>query len=88
MRWTARFALRHADLLRAVSHSTRAQLERWMPGKPIVQFPAWTDIEAFFAVGKHGDDRKPEVVYAGVLIPLKGIHHLINGFARVVAEVP
>jgi len=88
MRWTARFALRHASLLRAVSNATRAQLEEWAPGKPLVQFVAWTDMEAFLAAGKRGDDRKPEVVYAGVLIPRKGVHHLINAFARVVAEFP
>jgi len=88
MRAQARFALRHADLLRAVSNTTRDQLQRWMPGRPVVQYPAWTDIEAFFEAGAREVPREPEVLYAGVLIPLKGVHHLIGAFARVVPEFP
>ncbi|MFA0740821.1 MAG: hypothetical protein DFNUSKGM_000928 [Candidatus Fervidibacter sacchari] len=88
MRRTARFALRHANLLRAVSNSTRKQLETWSPGKTIVQFPAWTDIEAFLKAGESEKARKPVILYAGVLTPLKGIHHLIRAFARVVREFP
>jgi glycosyltransferase involved in cell wall biosynthesis len=85
---TARFAFRHADLLRAVSGSTRQQLEGWAPGKPLVQFPAWTDIEVFLQVGKQDGLREPVVLYAGVLIPRKGVHHLIRAFARVALEFP
>jgi Glycosyltransferase len=82
------FALRHANLLRAVSNSTRKQLETWSPGKTIVQFPTWTDIEAFLKAGENEKARKPVILYAGVLTPLKGIHHLIRAFARVVQEFP
>jgi hypothetical protein len=45
MRCAARFALKHADSLRVISNTTRQQLERWVPGKSIIQFPTWTDIE-------------------------------------------
>jgi Glycosyltransferase len=88
MRRTARFALRHANLLRAISNSTRKQLETWSPGKTIVQFPTWTDIEAFLKAGESEKARKPVILYAGVLTPLKGIYHLIRAFARVVREFP
>jgi len=88
MRRTARFALRHANLLRAISNSTGKQLETWSPGKTIVQFPTWTDIEAFLKAGESEGAREPVILYAGVLTPLKGIHHLIRAFARVVQEFP
>ena len=51
MRRVAGFTLKQADVLRAVSHSTRAQLERWVSAKPLVQFPTWTDIEVFLRAG-------------------------------------
>jgi glycosyltransferase involved in cell wall biosynthesis len=88
MRRTARFALQHADLLRAVSNSTRKQLEIWLPEKPIVKFPTWTDIEVFLKAGEDDGVREPVVLYAGVLTPLKGVHHLLHAFAKVAQEFP
>lgn len=88
MQRTASFALRHADLLRAVSGSTRRQLEACAPGKPVVQFPAWTDIETFLEAGSRDRLREPVVLYAGALIPGKGVHHLLGAFARVAPEFP
>lgn len=89
MRRTARFTLRQADLLRAVSHSTRKQLERWVPGKPLSQFVAWTDIEVFLRAGANARDPSiQEVLYGGVLISRKGVHHLINAFVRVAEDFP
>jgi len=92
MRHAAAFALRHANVLRAISKSTRAQLERWAPGKPLFQFPTWTDIEVFLAAGEEAtqDGRKDaqEIVYAGVLTPLKGVHILLEAFAHIATEFP
>jgi glycosyltransferase involved in cell wall biosynthesis len=89
MRRVARFTLKHADVLRAVSHSTRAQLERWVPAKPLVQFPTWTNIEVFLSAGAdNGNLRSEDILYAGVLTPLKGVHHLINAFARIASDFP
>ncbi|HXV78456.1 MAG TPA: glycosyltransferase [Candidatus Binatia bacterium] len=86
MSGVARYAIERADVLRAISGSTKEQLKRWAPAKPIVQFSAWTDIETFLACGI---DRKPDlpntILYAGVLTPLKGIHHLINAFGLISA---
>jgi glycosyltransferase involved in cell wall biosynthesis len=81
----ARFALRHADLFRAISSSTREQLSRWAPGKPIVEFPTWTDLDVFLD-GRRDDEER--VLYVGVQIPRKGIHHLVNAFKAVEAEFP
>jgi glycosyltransferase involved in cell wall biosynthesis len=87
MRHTARFALRGTDLLRAVSHSTREQLEQWAPGKPLCQFPAWTDIEVFLQAGSTAEERVAQnILYAGVLIPRKGVHHLISAFACIAQD--
>jgi glycosyltransferase involved in cell wall biosynthesis len=58
-----------------------------MPGRCIVQFPTWTDIEVFLEAGrKEKDIRAQEILYTGVLIPRKGVHHLINAFVCVTQD--
>lgn len=87
MRRFARFSLKHADVLRAISTSTSQQLERWIPGKPIVQFPTWTDLDVFLTAGARTTKiRSRKIVYAGVLIPRKGVHHLLNAFSAAAAD--
>lgn len=86
MRLTAHYAFKHADLFRAVSNSTKEQLKRWAPGKPIMQFPAWTDIEAFLNASP--EPPATAVLYAGVLTPLKGVHVLLDAFAKVIKHLP
>jgi glycosyltransferase involved in cell wall biosynthesis len=89
MHHAARFSLNHADLLRTISHSSRAQLERWAHGKPMFQFPTWTDIEVFLQAGGSEEECVAQnILYAGVLIPRKGVHHLINAFAGVAQDYP
>lgn len=85
----ARFALNRADALRAISHSTRVQLAAWRPDCAIEQFITWTDIKAFLHAKEHVvKSAEPIVLYVGVLIPRKGILHLINAFAEVVKDFP
>jgi glycosyltransferase involved in cell wall biosynthesis len=89
MRCAASFALQCADLVRAVSHSTKEQLMQLIPGKPIFQFFTWTDLEAFFnadVFDKEGSCHN--ILYAGVLIPRKGVHHLINAFSCICQDFP
>jgi glycosyltransferase involved in cell wall biosynthesis len=88
MHRAARFTLNHADVLRAVSDSTREQLERWVPGKPLVQFPTWTDIEVFLESGGRVEKQPQTINYVGVLIPRKGIHFLFEAFAQLSAKFP
>ena len=89
MRWTARYALRHADALRAVSAETRDQLLRWQPDKPITQFMSWTDAGAFVQAQRPcPPSQSSEVVFAGTLVPGKGVHLLIEAFARLAADFP
>jgi glycosyltransferase involved in cell wall biosynthesis len=89
MRCVARFTLERADVLRAVSDSTRAQLERWVPGKRLVQFATWTDLELFLQAGLNREyPGSQEILFAGVLIPRKGVDHLIDAFARIASDFP
>jgi glycosyltransferase involved in cell wall biosynthesis len=89
MRHAARFALAHADLLRAISNFTEEQLGRKSPGKLIVRFPTWTDIEVFLQDRINREKTSSQdILYAGVLTPLKGVHYLINAFVLIAKEFP
>ncbi len=89
MNKAASYAFRNADVLRAVSNSTREQVNRWTPNKSVIQFMTWTDVSAF-------RDRPREIpvseawdiVHAGVLIPRKGVHTLLAAFSQIATEVP
>jgi len=88
MKQAALYSLTQADVLRAISSSTTSQLKRWAPETTIVQFPAWTDIETFLEAGRTKTNDTCSIVYAGVLSPVKGIHHLINAFSLIAEEYP
>jgi len=89
MHRAAKFTFSQTDILRPVSGTTRAQAVKWCPGKPVFQFVAWTDMEAFLSVGRNRTDYTSRtVVYTGVLIPRKGVLNLVNAFAAVLARVP
>jgi len=86
MSGAARFSLGRADALRGVSRATCGQLRRWAPEPPVVAFMAWTDIELFLAAPAEKDDGDARVLFAGLLYPLKGVHHLLAAFAEVATE--
>ena len=87
MRLVARFTCRHADVLRVISYLTKQQLEHWAPGKPIYQFSTWTDIDVFLQAGAEETARAGQhIMYAGVLIPRKGVHYLIAAFASIAQD--
>lgn len=89
MRPAARWALRHATAGRAVSEATRAQLAARAPNLPIAVFPAWIDVETFAAAER---DEPPSashmLVFVGTIVEGKGMHVLIDAFARLEAEFP
>lgn len=88
MKAIATFSLRRADALRAVSETTKKQLEKWTEGKAIAKFAAWTDIEVFQdAGGSVGHKTEKFILYVGVLIPRKGVHFLLQSFARIADEI-
>lgn len=90
MKRLTRYALRRADALRAVSGSTRQQLEAWSPVKrPIHQFMTWTDFSTFAGLQRATPVSDSRVIlYAGTLIPRKGVHILVEAFAQVAANFP
>ncbi|MCC6614377.1 MAG: glycosyltransferase [Anaerolineae bacterium] len=89
LKWCARFALRHADRLRSVSGMTRRQLESYAPDTPMHQFMAWTDSSVFRETPRAIPLTEAQaIVYAGVLIPRKGVHILIEAFAQIAPQFP
>jgi len=53
-----------------------------------VQFPAWMDLDLFVAAGAQGIGRgSGDILFAGVMAPIKGVHHLLGAFAGLAAEV-
>lgn len=89
MRLTANYALRHADALRAVSDSSRQQIQAMAPDKPMMQFMSWTDSSAFSqVVPDKPPSQRCDMVYTGVLVPRKGVHHLLDAFARIRPQIP
>lgn len=87
MRFAARFTFRSTDVLRAVSGSCRRQLEQWKPGLDVFKFFTWTNIEVFQQIGaERGETISHTFLYAGDVIPRKGVIHLVNAFADVVAN--
>jgi glycosyltransferase involved in cell wall biosynthesis len=89
MRLTGGYALRHADALRAVSDSSRQQIQALAPHKPLMQFMSWTDSDAFTqAVPEQPVSQRSDIVYSGVLVPRKGVHVLLDAFAQISAQIP
>ncbi len=84
MRRMLRYSMRHADALRSISVATHNQLQRLAPHTPIVQFMSWTDADEFMLATRPVPiARSQDVVFAGTLAPVKGVHVLIDAFARV-----
>ena len=80
----ARFAFRHADALRVISSSTAARARHFAPHLPQARFMTFSDTDVF----QQTERRVPvedasDIVYAGVLIPRKGLHHLLRAFAAL-----
>lgn len=89
MRRVSDYTVHHADALRAVSSTTQAQLQRRAPGKPIEQFLTWTDVEVFQKISRAAaPSSSHDLLYAGQLVPLKGVHVLIDAFAQVHSALP
>ena len=80
----ARLAFRHGDAVRVISSSTIERAKHYAPDLPQVRFMTWSDTDIF----QHTKRILPvedaqDIVYAGVLIPRKGVHHLLTAFSRL-----
>ena len=79
MRHAARYSLRSADALRSVSTSTEEQLKQYAPSTPLMRFMAWSDAAVFLEQERLvAIEDARDIVYAGVLIPRKGVHILVR----------
>ncbi len=89
MRRVARYSVSRADALRAISAATRRQVRAIDEDKPLCSFMSWTDSQVFAqVVAERPVSQRNEILFAGVLIPRKGLHFLLEAFACVQAELP
>ena len=81
---TARFAFRHADAVRVISSSTAERARHYAPERPQVRFMTFSDTDVFRQMERRIPlEEARDIVYAGALIPRKGVHHLLNAFAAL-----
>ena len=89
MRRVARYSVRRADALRAISSSTTRQLRALNRDRPLLSFMSWTDSAVFAQVRtRRPVSQRHDILFAGALIPRKGVHFLLEAFARVQADMP
>ncbi len=80
----ARYAFSRGDALRVISTSTSERARHYAPDLPQVRFMTWSDSEIFRAAARRIPlEEATDLVYAGVLIPRKGLHLLLEAFARL-----
>ena len=80
----ARYAFGRGDALRVISSSTSERARHYAPGLPQARFMAFSDMRAFQGVRRAVPvERAQDIVYAGVLIPRKGVDLLLEAFARL-----
>lgn len=85
----SRAAFDQADAFRAISNMTARQLAPYAGGRPLVQFMTWTDAAVFRQARRSvAIEQAQDIVYAGVLIPRKGVHVLLEAFATLVEDFP
>ena len=86
--WAARYALRHADALRALSPFTAELAGREAGLPPVESFPAYIDLGAFTGGPPAPLPATPTVLFVGMLERSKGIAALADAWALVAERVP
>ena len=84
----ATMVVKRADVLRAISNQTKKDLYRAACEKKIIVFPTWTDIEIFLEEGNKKDKKENQVLFVGSITKVKGIHYLIEAFAKIEKAFP
>ncbi len=80
----ARFAFRRADAVRVISSSTAERARHYAPELPQARFMTFSDTDVFRQMERRIPvEAAEDIVYAGVLIPRKGLHLLLNAFAAL-----
>jgi glycosyltransferase involved in cell wall biosynthesis len=76
------YSLKRADRLRAVSNATKVQLQSYNNKSDLFVYPAWMQLELFYAaVQDHAVKRN--ILFAGTLLPLKGVDVLIEAYSKI-----
>lgn len=86
--WAARYALRRADALRALSPFTAALAEREAGVPALESFPAYIDLSAFTERPLASLPQAPTALFVGMLERSKAIGDLVEAWARVLGELP
>jgi glycosyltransferase involved in cell wall biosynthesis len=86
--WAARYALRHADALRALSPYTAELAGREAGVPPVESFPAYIDLGAFTARPPVSLPVRPTLLFVGMLERSKGVTALADAWRAVAERVP
>lgn len=86
--WAARYALRHADALRALSPFTAELAGREAGVPPVESFPAYIDLGAFTGRPPAPLPATPTLLFVGMLERSKGVTALADAWGTVADRVP
>lgn len=86
--WAARYALRRADAIRALSRFTAELAEREAGVPPLESFPAYIDLSIFTARPPAPFPDVPTALFVGMLEAYKNVDGLARAWRQVAAEVP
>jgi glycosyltransferase involved in cell wall biosynthesis len=86
--WMARYALRRADAIRALSQFTADLAEREAGVPPLESFPAYIDLSIFTSRPPDPLPERPAALFVGMLEANKNIDGLADAWRTVAAEVP
>ena len=86
--WAARYALRHADALRALSPFTAELAGREAGVPPVESFPAYIDLGAFTGRPPEPLPSRPTVLFVGMLERSKGVTALADAWGPVAQRIP
>ena len=86
--WAARYALRHADALRALSPFTAELAGREAGVPPVESFPAYIDLGAFTGRPPEPLPARPTALFVGMLERSKGITALADAWVLLAERLP
>jgi glycosyltransferase involved in cell wall biosynthesis len=84
----AAWAVRRADLVRAMSDFTEGLARESGFGGEVLRFSTFTDLELFITPPVVAPPNEPVALYVGALEPTKGVDVLIDAWPAVVRAVP
>ena len=84
--YLARFSLKNADKIRAVSEHTKKSAQEIFSDKPCFVFPAFTDFNIF--LGQENVKFDNYILFVGHLEKVKGVEYLIDAFNKIKDEFP